>query len=476
MKLVDGSGMCSDDKRLTNCSHITISDETRKYVEQHIKSFPAYRSHYCRESSSRMYLSSDLNVKKMYDMYLSKCETDNLHPVHYNTFRLIFRTFNLSFKKPQKDSCNDCDKYKINIKAAQDDDAREAITRARDQHQKTSKFVYQMKREDVCNAKRNSTICTASFDLQKCLATPHLRCGSAYYKRQLYTYNLTVFYTLHDGHHVKCFMWDETVARRGAQEIGSCIMYFVQDLLVSYPHIRLINFYSDRCSGQNHNMAICTMFSYITECLFRNGLNIVIRHHFMVSGHSHMEVDSVHAAIEKAKKIASIDIETPRDWAVFIAQVNRNKPFEVVELDQTRFYALKDLSSRFKRPKLNDLDQQLKFKPIVSFQYKSLEPGVIGYKDCHFDETFKTFTTATSSFLAKTAFPQLQPLNQQPLNLPQAKLQDLRDLMEFVSNKSYYETMLKNITVAKRGRKQKDIGEDFVFDDDMDPEEELGLL
>lgn len=156
------------------------------------------------------------------------------------------------------------------------------------------------------SAKRNEGVCTVSFDLQKCLPTPHLTCGQAFYSRQLYTLNFTIFQT-HRGHNeAHCYLWDESKARRGAQEIGSCVLHYVQNL-VEKAHsdgvpIQQLNLYSDRCSGQNLNYVIVMTFIYLREWLKAKNYQVVITHNLMVSGHSHMEVDSVHAAIERSKK------------------------------------------------------------------------------------------------------------------------------------------------------------------------------
>ena len=60
----------------------------------------------------------------------------------------------------------------------------------RSSHQNQAQLVYTEKKKDVQAARTDPAVRTISFDLQKCLATPHLRNGVAFYKRQLYTYNL----------------------------------------------------------------------------------------------------------------------------------------------------------------------------------------------------------------------------------------------------------------------------------------------
>ena len=82
-------------------------------VKDHILSFPNYESHYCRERTSKKYLSSDLSITKMYDMY----KTSRTKPVS----RKCFHELNLSFKKPKQDTCNACDELNAN------DDSRPSL-------------------------------------------------------------------------------------------------------------------------------------------------------------------------------------------------------------------------------------------------------------------------------------------------------------------------------------------------------------
>lgn len=65
-------------------------------VIAHIKSFPCYQSHYSRKDNvNKKYLNPDLNIRKMYDLYVTKCESEKKEPVkmkyHYHvSLSLIF--------------------------------------------------------------------------------------------------------------------------------------------------------------------------------------------------------------------------------------------------------------------------------------------------------------------------------------------------------------------------------------------------
>lgn len=68
-----------------------------------------------------------------------------------------------------------------------------------------------------------------SFDLMKTLPTPVLSTGIVYYKRQRLTYNLGIYNLSTKESYM--YVWDESVVSRGPEEIGSCIIDFVENML-----------------------------------------------------------------------------------------------------------------------------------------------------------------------------------------------------------------------------------------------------
>ncbi|XP_014257000.1 uncharacterized protein LOC106670860 [Cimex lectularius] len=81
------------------------------FIKEHIKAFPAVQSHYCRKSSEFKYLSSELNIRTMYNLYKEKCQEQNQKPGCFETYRKVFRTYKLTFHKPKKDLCKTCVKF-----------------------------------------------------------------------------------------------------------------------------------------------------------------------------------------------------------------------------------------------------------------------------------------------------------------------------------------------------------------------------
>jgi hypothetical protein len=70
-------------------------------------------------------------------------------------------------------------------------------------------------------AKCDQTKKVLVFDLQKTLPTPSLSTSVAYYKHQMWMFNLGI----HDAVTATGYMnvWSDNIASRGAQEIGSCL-------------------------------------------------------------------------------------------------------------------------------------------------------------------------------------------------------------------------------------------------------------
>lgn len=387
-KLTSSRIITSADQRTNEICYRKLSIAAKEFVDNHIKSIPAYESHYSRQKSTKKYLSSDFNISILYDLYCQECDEKLVKPVCANIYRKIFKEHNLGFRKPVVDTCNECDEFRMKIKMANEVEKKNLSNQLSEHHDKAQK-VYETKRADVQQAKSDSTVETVSFDLQKCLPTPNLTCGKAYYCRQLYTLNLTMFETDNCSNKACCYMWNESIARRGSQEIASCLYKYLKATPSS---VLQLNFYSDRCLGQNHNFIVCSLFSlFIEECL-QNGQNIIITHKFMVTGHSLMEVDTIHSAIEKQRKTQNVDIETPQHWATFIRSIKRRIPIQVVEMNQTDFLAFKQLNERYRRPQFNETGEIIRFQKIMVFEYRTSAPHQIFFNYNVTDEVYQNFS------------------------------------------------------------------------------------
>lgn len=105
---VTDTGILEKDKRGGRVEKLKETDEiSRELIERHIDRFPRVESHYCRESTTREYLHSDLSIKKMHDMFMNDPERSSLTPSLYiATYRRVFASKMLSFHHPKKDQCS----------------------------------------------------------------------------------------------------------------------------------------------------------------------------------------------------------------------------------------------------------------------------------------------------------------------------------------------------------------------------------
>ena len=87
-------------------------------VHKHINSVPRYQSHYSRNNNpNKTYFPIDM--KSLYENYITFCTENNLRPVSYNKCAKVFKTdFNIGFEGPKSDKCRTCDKLHINTEQA----------------------------------------------------------------------------------------------------------------------------------------------------------------------------------------------------------------------------------------------------------------------------------------------------------------------------------------------------------------------
>ena len=139
---------------------------------------------------------------------------------------------------------------------------------------------------------------------------------------------------------VHCFLWDETVAKRGSNKIGSGLIKFCK----KHESAKRLFMISDACVGQTRNQFI----AYLCLNLIRMMENLEqIDHMLTVSGHSHMKVYSMHARIEN--KSDTLNIYVPHEWAV-VASVACKNPY-VVDIFETN--DVKDLKWLQQELKIN---------------------------------------------------------------------------------------------------------------------------
>ena len=259
----------------------------------HIQSFMCKASHYARKDSpGRKYLPSDLNIKKMRDLFNEM----NHRQVTYSLYRSVFGSdFNLGFGRPSTDKCSTCEQFKLRVKdpALSEEDSR-VIAAEFIIHRRRSRKFY-----DLLNEVPDDSV-TFCFDVMENLVLPKTPIGQAYYSRQLYMYVFAV--VLHRGRgmpqakeDVYFYTWLESEARKDSNTISSAVFHCLRerdDLLQTISSVRL---FSDSCYGQNKNINLLSML-----CAFQhNNQHLSLSHYFPIRGHSFLPADRAFGRVEQ---------------------------------------------------------------------------------------------------------------------------------------------------------------------------------
>lgn len=205
--------------------------------------------------------------------------------------------------------------------------------------------------------------------------------GPVYYSCKLCVYNLTV-YEACSPNNAYCFAWTENNGNRGSCEIGTALLEWFKTLP---GNVKEVSVFSDTCGGQNRNQYIASLFLYITQTLDIT----VVEHKFMEKGHSKMEVDCMHSAIEHAEK--NITITSMRQWlTVFsMARSNRNrhkiknkKPmkeaYRVKELKYSDFKDLKALGAIMIKNRTQDIEKKtVQWLKIKRMSFKKADSNLV---------------------------------------------------------------------------------------------------
>lgn len=279
------------------------NDHDVNFLRECIKSFPQYDSHYSNveSGSQRKYLSPFLNIKRMYREYRIKCAFKKKKCLPEWKYRFVFNTeFNLRFGRLKVDTCRKCDSIEANLQSEKRASKRDELLKMREEHYAIVKRTKNDIKDCIAHAcipqnKEEFLV----FDLQRALEVPSISVSDAFYKRQLWCYNLCVYDKVRKSGFM--YVWDESIASRGAQEISSCLYKYLTTYMPK--DTKKLFLLSDSCSGQNKNIKLAMMLkNFLANQCNRRELQ-EIEHMFFVSGHSYNSCDQCFGVIEKQRKV-----------------------------------------------------------------------------------------------------------------------------------------------------------------------------
>ncbi|XP_046684392.1 uncharacterized protein LOC124370146 [Homalodisca vitripennis] len=304
-------------------------DRTQKadkdILRKHIESFAKVESHYCRAKTAKEYLSPDLNISRMFDMYLEHCKELKVKPLSISMYRSIFNNeYNLDFLLPKSDRCDLCEEYSMSLK---ENRMTEELAAKYDDHMFNKTFMRNERKKD-----RESNEVVVCFDLQNVIALPRANVSCFFYKRKLNVYNLTAHCSKDKKGY--CAFWHEALCGRSGNDIASAVVKIMEKISSAFPDVKDYILWSDSCVPQNRNSVI----SYAISLFMAKNKHIErVTMKYSTPGHSCIqEVDNVHSNIEKALKVT--EVWSPVSLLRVIIASNKKSPYSVIQMLTNDFF------------------------------------------------------------------------------------------------------------------------------------------
>ena len=158
-------------------------------------------------------------------------------------------------------------------------------------------------------------------------------------------------------------VWDESQGHRGSNETGSLIYQHLRYNIS--PCVQHVVITSDSTVAQNRNQFITSLLLLVVQSIPNL---MTIEQKFLEPGHTEMEVDSMHSAIEHVRK--KMRISSPYEWPAVIQAARREKPYKVHEVDREDYVELHQL------PKLLKAERSLKGIPWMKVKCVRVTKGL----------------------------------------------------------------------------------------------------
>lgn len=373
-------------------------------IDSHISEFPVKVSKY--KTTQVSYLDSDLNVKKMHDLFLEK-HSDLATDVKYEYYLKHFQqNYGYRFGRPQVDVCSTCEDLNIKIKSPfLNENAKRVAVAELMVHKRRARKFYNKLKEITEFCKEDETTSALVFDYMQNLPLPFLPVQEMFYLRKLWLYvfcvhnlsdNSSVFYTYHEGE-----------GKKGPNEVCSFLSHYITNFLPE--SVSKLHVFSDACGGQNRNHTLTRLLSSLTVTgRFQN-----ICQYFPVRGHSFLACDRNFACVKRV--IRRHDrVYLPSEYNHMIANARKkDSPFIVYQVSNDDILNYKDWWPQYFKKQTNSL------------QDKKIQFTISKYKQMKYNSQTKGYVSA-SEFIdgVKEEVFKLSKVNIRDLSLPTNKAYD----------------------------------------------------
>lgn len=171
-------------------------------------------------------------------------------------------------------------------------------------------------------------------------------------------------------------VWTENNGKRGAQEISSCIIKYVQDHMDS--NITDLVLYSDCCAGQNRNIKLTLALLKILHSS-KHLKSITLR--FLVPGHTYMSCDRTFGQFEK---VWNKQERVYTDYEVMdLMRKIRNDPekLTVKKMSRDDFLSTESLEKSIERRTKGTSGEKINWFQIHEISMRSDRPSILYIKE-----------------------------------------------------------------------------------------------
>ena len=252
-KLNNPTGSPPADNRGRGVSGNTISGPDRALIHEHIQMLAVTQSHYSRaHSPHRRYMEMGMTQNLLHSNYVDWMTEKHplMNPQKLSFYMSIFtKDYNIVRQPQQTDVCDFCSYSKTQMEIHKTNNKTIAelendLTIHKAEAKKQQSLLSHFEKQSLADGPTHEwrTIC---IDLQQSLPCPRLNNQKAYYKTKIWLYNVCIFDL--NRNQPTCFLWDETRALKGSNEINSCLLKWIE--LNKSDGFKKLRIFADNCVG-----------------------------------------------------------------------------------------------------------------------------------------------------------------------------------------------------------------------------------
>ncbi|CAG7724085.1 unnamed protein product [Allacma fusca] len=297
--------------------------ELAKYHINHAYEFLTPHYGRSKHEEGKTFLPSYLTFDQIYHDFCSDYGSDKMGRT---SFYNVFAKENVQIGLPPEDTCDVCFKAHLRLSACDDPVEAVRIRSAQEEHHSRVRQAREAFKFDVESTGPNVHVW--SVDVQQTFQLPQLPVSSAWYMCKFKVHN----FCIHDEKTEQGYMyiWTEVDAKKGANEIGSCLI--------------------------NH---IDEHFAPLADQRERD----------------YMSCDRNFGMIES--KVRQRPVHTPIQLQTLIKSANKTRPFVVIAMTQENFKDMSIAKKAFTRPSTLKVTQSLSFEISKEF------PNAIKSRETH---------------------------------------------------------------------------------------------